>query len=321
MTRSLLAGFVLSLATVVTVPATATAGPPAAESPKGLYPQADDAAVRVEAALAEARKKNTRVLVQWGDDWCGWCVKLHDTMSKDQSLRRKMLYEYELVLIPVGRFDRNLDLAAKWNADYKGGGVPYLTVLAADGSVVANQETSSLEEGSAHDPAKVLAFLTEHEATPRDANAAMTAALAEAKSTDRTVMVHFTAPWCGWCRRLEAWQAQPRVHEILSRHFVDVRIDTDRDAGGAEIFKKHTDGRSTGIPWCAFLAADATVLATSDGPDGNVGFPSSDEEIAAFRDILKNAAPRMTDAEIDALATSLLAERKFGEAAAAARSR
>lgn len=312
MSHRLLAVVALAVAACLTPSAVAQEG-------KGLYPQADDAAARIDAALATAAKKNTRVLVQWGDDWCGWCVKLHDTMSKDRDLRREMLYEYELVLVPVGRFDRNLDLAARWNADFKGNGVPYLTVLAADGTVVANQETGSLEDGANHDPVQVMAFLKAHEATPLDANAVLAAGLAEADASGRTVMVHFTAPWCGWCRRLEAWMAQPRVHEILARHLVDVRIDTDRDTGGDELFKKHTQGRSTGIPWCAFVAADGSMLATTDGPDGNVGFPSSDEEIAAFRDILTAAAPRITEAEIDALATSLLAERKFGEAAAAAR--
>lgn len=55
-----------------------------------------------------------------------------------------MLYEYDVVLLDVGRFDKNLDLAAKYGADIKSG-VPYITILDSTGKLVVNQETGSLE--------------------------------------------------------------------------------------------------------------------------------------------------------------------------------
>ncbi|MAH66997.1 MAG: hypothetical protein CMJ27_11530 [Phycisphaerae bacterium] len=302
-----------------------TAAPPAnasvVEPPPekvALYPQADDARARIDAALARAKADNTRVMIQWGDDWCGWCVKLHDLCGKDRAISRKLLYDYEVVLVPVGQFDRNLDIAASYEADFKSNGVPFLTVLDADGTVITNQETGSLEKDGAHDPAKVMTFLTAHQATPRDAATSLKQALESSKASGRPVMLHFGAPWCGWCHRLEAWMTEPPVKAILTRHLVDCKIDTDRDTGGKAIFEAYTKGESTGIPWFVFLAGDGRTLATSDGPDGNVGFPSTDGEIGAFTTALKKADPTFTDAEIDTLSKSLVANRKAREAKAKA---
>ena len=302
-----------------------TAAPPAnasvVEPPPekvALYPQADDARARIDAALARAKADNTRVMIQWGDDWCGWCVKLHDLCGKDRAISRKLLHDYEVVLVPVGQFDRNLDIAASYEADFKSNGVPFLTVLDADGTVITNQETGSLEKDGAHDPAKVMTFLTAHQATPRDAATSLKQALESSKASGRPVMLHFGAPWCGWCHRLEAWMTEPPVKAILARHLIDCKIDTDRDTGGKAIFEAYTKGESTGIPWFVFLAGDGRTLATSDGPDGNVGFPSTDGEIGAFTTALKKADPTFTDAEIDTLSESLVANRKAREAKAKA---
>ena len=302
-----------------------TAAPPAnasvVEPPPekvALYPQADDARARIDAALARAKADNTRVMIQWGDDWCGWGVKLHELCGKDRAISRKLLYDYEVVLVPVGQFDRNLDIAASYEADFKSNGVPFLTVLDADGTVITNQETGSLEKDGAHDPAKVMTFLTAHQATPRDAATSLKQALESSKASGRPVMLHFGAPWCGWCHRLEAWMTEPLVKAILARHVVDCKIDTDRDTGGKAIFEAYTKGESTGIPWFVFLAGDGRTLATSDGPDGNVGFPSTDGEIGAFTTALKKADPTFTNAEIDTLSESLVANRKAREAKAKA---
>lgn len=317
MSRSItFAAFAIALLTAVP-PAYARSVEPPPEK-VALYPQADDARQRIDAALARAKADNTRVMIQWGDDWCGWCVKLHDLCGRDRDLSRKLLYDYEVVLVPVGRFDRNLDIAAAYQADFKSNGVPFLTVLDADGTVITNQETGSLEKDGGHDPAKVMAFLTEHQAAPRDAATSLKQALESSKTSGRPVMLHFGAPWCGWCHRLEAWMTEPAVKAILERHLVDCKIDTDRDTGGRAIFEAYTRGESTGIPWFVFLADDGRTLATSDGPDGNVGFPSTDGEIGAFTAALKKADPTFTDAELRTLADSLVANRKAREAKAKA---
>ncbi|MFG0260298.1 MAG: hypothetical protein ACF8LK_08090, partial [Phycisphaerales bacterium JB041] len=41
-----------------------------------LYDVNADASEQIAAALAKAKQENRRVLIQWGGNWCGWCIQL-----------------------------------------------------------------------------------------------------------------------------------------------------------------------------------------------------------------------------------------------------
>ena len=130
----------------VATPTTPTA--PTASVPKEaqVYNESADANVDVAAALARAKKNHTRVLIQWGANWCGWCKWLHKTCKDDRDIARELSNEYEVVLVDVGRFDKHQDLMANFLADAKKQGIPYLTVLDENGVVLVNQESGSLEK-------------------------------------------------------------------------------------------------------------------------------------------------------------------------------
>lgn len=265
---------------------------------KQLYNEQADAKADIEAALAKAKKENRRVLIQWGANWCGWCHKLDETFTKDRTVARTLMYEYDVVHVDIGRFDKNTDLAEKYKADLKQG-VPFLTILAADGTVVTNQETGSLEEGAKHDPAKVDGFLQKHKAEYKKAEDILQAGLSTAARENKIAFLHFGAPWCGWCHKLEDWMARKDISAVLSKQFVDIKIDTDRTIGGKEVLEKYTKGESTGIPWFAFLDPKGEVLVTSMGPKGNVGFPYEPFEIDWFKQMLTKSAKNLSAEEID----------------------
>lgn len=278
-----------------------------------IYDEKADARKQIDAALAKAKKENRRVLIQWGANWCGWCHLLHEHMEKEKDVRRKLLYEYDVVLVDIGKWDKNLDLVKQYGANFQdpqAGGVPYLTVLDADGSVLANQETGSLESKvdgkNGHDAAKVLAFLTKNQAAYLPAESILSDALRQAKAEDKTVLLHFGAPWCSWCHRLENWLARPEVAAILAKDFVDVKIDTDRTIGGKQMLEKMTKGVQSGIPWFAFLDANGEVVADSFVAAGqNLGYPYTDEEMAAFAEMLERVSNRISDEEMKALVADL----------------
>ncbi len=186
----------------VVAPVVASAGeqgvaPEAAQEPEEppVYDESADAAADIAAAVAVAEKENTRVLIQWGANWCGWCKLLHQLFNEDSEIRRKILYEYEVVYVDVGRFDKNVELAEKYDADFKNNGVPFITILDGDGNVVVNQETGSLEEGRAHDPVKVLDFLTAHQAEYLNAEDLLKEALAKVGEEEKRLFLTFGAPW------------------------------------------------------------------------------------------------------------------------------
>ena len=58
-------------------------------------------------------------------------------------------------------------------------------------------------------------------------------------------------------------------------------------------------GEKSGLPFYAFLSAkgkklaDSNVMPGKDGTLGNIGYPGSREEIAAFDALLKQTAPKM----------------------------
>ncbi len=294
-----------ALSLLLAAPLRAQDAAPAAKP--ALYDEAADGRAQIDAALARAGKENRRVLIQWGANWCGWCIRLHELCFMDKALAHELKYEYDVVHVDIGRWNKHMELAASYGADLKGG-VPFLTVLAADGSVLANQETGSLEapgDVAGHDPAKVLAFLEQHQAPYRKAADLRAEALAAAARDGRQVLLHFGAPWCGWCHKLEAWMELPSVAPLLARQFVDCKIDVDRTQGGQELLAELSAGKSGGIPWFAFLDAEGRVLATSTGPEGNTGFPAAPAEIAHFRGMLEQAAPRLQPQDVETLVRSL----------------
>jgi len=177
-------------------PVPAPVAPEKKPAPK-VYDENADAKQQIADALAKARKENRRVLLQWGGNWCGWCIKLHELGRADKDIVRELLYEYVQVPIDIGHWDKHLDLAAKYGADPKAHGVPFLTVLDEDGKPLVQQDSNELEvQGSDHhDPAKVLAFLKKNQAAPVKADDLLAGALARAKAEQKRLYTHFGAPW------------------------------------------------------------------------------------------------------------------------------
>lgn len=278
-----------------------------------VYDDTADAAKEIDAALARARREHTRVLIQWGANWCGWCTKLHATCTKDKDIAKELRDEYEVVLVDIGQFDRNMELAARLGAKLKENGVPFLTILGEDGAPVANQETGSLEDAAtkSHDPAKVMALLKSHEAPRLKAGEVLAAGVAKAKAEDKLVFLHFGAPWCGWCHRLEDWMAKPEIAAVLSKAFVAVKVDTDRMEGGQALLVAESKGKNGGIPWCEILDGEGKAIVDSNAPEsGNIGFPAKPDEIAWFAKMLERAGPRLSADDVALLARSLQAPAK-----------
>jgi quinoprotein glucose dehydrogenase len=133
-----------------------TAQKPSKPKRPPIYNEKANAQADIEAALAVAKREHKRVLLKFGGNWCGWCYKLHDVFTHEAEVAAVLDRGYVLVLVDVKSNEKLFD---KYAPDEKHPGFPYLVVLDADGKIMKDENTSELENGPKHDPAKVKAFL------------------------------------------------------------------------------------------------------------------------------------------------------------------
>jgi len=103
--------------------------------------------------------------------------------------------------------------------------------------------------------------------------------------------------------------ALPNVAPVLAKEFVPVKLDYDRGIGAKDVVKTYVNGEG-GLPSFAFVDGDAKLIINSRGPKGNVGHPYQPDEVAYFKVMLQKVKKHLTDAEIETLIASLVAENK-----------
>lgn len=269
----------------------------------------------ISEALIRAKRDNRRVLIHWGANWSEACQRLHRTMTTDMNLQRLLQYEYELVLVDVGKRERNLDIALSYGVAPQASGVPWLTMLNGDAEQIVNLHAERFADGrGGFDAAKLAEFLRGYQAMYPSAETLVTNVIGEASHDGRPILLQFTSPACDPCVRIEEWFARSDVESILSRSFAMLSLDVERTIGGREVLRRYSKTWQTTIPWFALIdSTSGDVLATSDGLDGrSIAALSDDASIARFGEMLRANAKSLTPQELDWLLQSL---RGPGEAA------
>jgi len=155
--------FTFCCAAASAAPDTPAPGPEYPKLGPDLYDPKSDGNAQITAALATAKAENKNVLLMFGANWCIWCRRLDHTFATDAGVAAALKQNYVLVLIDSNWRNgtkRNHDINLRYGNPLKEG-LPVLVVLDPAGTQLTTQETGALEDGkSAHDPAKVTAFLT-----------------------------------------------------------------------------------------------------------------------------------------------------------------
>jgi len=114
----------------------------AADNP--IYDEKADAHQQITAAIAEASRAGKNIVLDFGANWCGDCHAL-DAHMHQPDLASVIAKNYVVVHVDVGRFDKNLDLARKYNVPLNKG-IPALAVLDAHGNLLFSQSQGEFED-------------------------------------------------------------------------------------------------------------------------------------------------------------------------------
>ncbi|MEO7715305.1 MAG: carboxypeptidase regulatory-like domain-containing protein [Capsulimonas sp.] len=145
----------------------------------------------------------------------------------------------------------------------------------------------------------------------RDAHVLLKAAQDKAGAEGKSVLLVFHATWCGPCFMLHRYLEDPKVKQVLDKHFVvqdlDIWENDDKkkyeNPGGADIYKQY--GGPSSIPFYVALDPQGKKLGDSIHHGENMGMSTSSGDVQFFLDTLKQAQPALTTAEIALLKAEL----------------
>lgn len=132
---------------------------------KKVYDEKADPIEQIDKALLKAENEDKFVICQVGGNWCPWCLRFADFMTKDAAISK--VVNENFVFIHTNYNPRNkADATQTKRAEklmkmlgYPGRfGFPVFVVLNQEGKVLHIQDSGYLEEGNSYDQKKVMRF-------------------------------------------------------------------------------------------------------------------------------------------------------------------
>lgn len=125
------------------------------------YDEKADANVQVDRAFAKAKKSGKRVLIDLGGNWCPDCLVLANFLQLPE-MRRFMDSHYEVMMVDVGRFDRNLQVPARFGFKTRLKGVPSLLIATPDGKLVNRDDVFATTNARGMTPQSLADYLVKY---------------------------------------------------------------------------------------------------------------------------------------------------------------
>lgn len=123
-----------------------------------LYDEKANPLEQIDSALKTAKKSGKYVICQVGGNWCVWCTRFADFITKDSEINQ--IVKDNFVYIHID-YDKKKPHNAEMNERLGNAGrfgFPCMVVLDANGKVLHIQDSSFLEEDKSYNKAKVLRF-------------------------------------------------------------------------------------------------------------------------------------------------------------------
>ena len=84
-----------------------------------LYNPAANVKKDVAAAVAKAKKEGKHVMLQVGGNWCIWCARFHEFVTKDAQLDSLMNANYVVYHLNYSKENYNAKLLTKYHFIFK----------------------------------------------------------------------------------------------------------------------------------------------------------------------------------------------------------
>jgi hypothetical protein len=275
--------------------------------PLDLYDEQADGPTQIREASLRAAGDNKRVLIMWGENYCGFCSELNDLLDWEvPRLRSLVASEYEFIKIDLGKgFAKvnHIDLAKTYGTDIRTGGAPSLTVI----DPATGRGAGSLEGKAAlakpmtmqrvYDDQKLFEFLMQSRPTPKVAMTALNEQLLFASRAGKKLLVWFGEPESPASSELHRWFTDPGVIEALAPGYLILKIDPQRMTTGRMVMDRITGRPGAPCPFIAILNNQGQPIDAASLIDG---YPSTSEQRTALRSALTTHAPDLDAAKLDA---------------------
>ena len=128
-----------------------------AQEAKKLYDPTLDGMNQINEAVAKAKAQGKHVLIQYGGNWCGWCIKFDAFCKADTAISRIIADNYIPVKLNYSPENKN-DEANRFLGNPTRFGFPVFIILDKNGKPIHIQDSSLLEEGPGYNKQKVAGF-------------------------------------------------------------------------------------------------------------------------------------------------------------------
>ena len=118
-----------------------------AQDSRKLYDPSLDGMKQIREAVDKAGKEGKHVLIQYGGNWCPWCIKFDAFCKADTSITEIIAKNYIPVKLNYDQINKN-DAANTYLGNPSRFGFPVLIIVDSKGKVLHIQDSGLLEEAS-----------------------------------------------------------------------------------------------------------------------------------------------------------------------------
>ena len=132
---------------------------------KKVYNEDINPIEQIDQAVVKAKSEGKFVICQVGGNWCPWCLRFADFITKDSTISKVIDENFEFIHANYNprrsqraeKLEQGKALMKRLNNCGRFG-FPVLVVLDNEGSVIHIQDSGLLEEGEGYNQKKVLGF-------------------------------------------------------------------------------------------------------------------------------------------------------------------